>query len=187
MPSYDALFQPIRLNQLTLKNRILSTAHEPSYAIDGRPGLDYQLYHEEKAKGGAVHLANLYRAGVRLTPDQRLLEVKPIGNRLRATLVNEYTGMTTERSVGQVVVERGPLAVDELYHELVDDSRNRGEVGPAALASGDLEMPERNPGADYWLIRIGDSLASRNIHAAIHDALRACKDLQPPDGVFRRS
>ena len=122
----------------------------------------------------AVHLANLYRAGVRLTPDQRLLEVKPIGNRLRATLVNEYTGMTTERSVGQVVVERGPLAVDELYHELVDDSRNRGEVDPAALASGDLEMPERNPGADYWLIRIGD-------------ALRACKDLQPPDGVFRRS
>ena len=125
----------------------------------------------------AVHLANLYRAGVRLTPDQRLLEVKPIGNRLRATLRNEYTGMSTERSVGQVVVEHGTLAVDELYHELVDDSRNRGEVDPAALASGDLEMPERNPGADYWLIRIGDALASRNIHAAIHDALRACKDL----------
>tara|TARA_Y100001934_G_scaffold235698_1_gene286670 strand:+ start:242 stop:523 length:282 start_codon:yes stop_codon:yes gene_type:complete len=54
MPSYDALFQSIRLNQLTLKNRILSTAHEPAYAIDGRPGLDYQLYHEEKAKGGVA-------------------------------------------------------------------------------------------------------------------------------------
>ena len=54
MTSYRALFQPFTLNQLTLKNRILSTAHEPAYAVNGRPELDYQLYHEEKAKGGVA-------------------------------------------------------------------------------------------------------------------------------------
>ena len=54
MPGYKALFEPFRLKHLTLKNRIMSTAHEPAYAAAGRPGRDYQLYHEEKAKGGVA-------------------------------------------------------------------------------------------------------------------------------------
>ena len=48
----DPLLRPFELRHLTLKNRIMSTAHEPSYAVDGFPQLQYQLYHEEKAKGG---------------------------------------------------------------------------------------------------------------------------------------
>ena len=54
MPGYKALFEPFRLKHLTLKNRIMSTAHEPAYAAAGRPARDYQLYHEEKAKGGVA-------------------------------------------------------------------------------------------------------------------------------------
>ena len=50
--STDPLLQPLQLKHLTLKNRIMSTAHEPSYAVDGFPQLQYRLYHEEKAKGG---------------------------------------------------------------------------------------------------------------------------------------
>jgi len=49
---YKALFEPFELGHLTLKNRIISTSHAPAYAEDGMPGLRYQLYHEEKAKGG---------------------------------------------------------------------------------------------------------------------------------------
>ena len=49
---YKAVFQPFKLKHLTLKNRILSTSHAPSYAEDGKPLLRYQRYHEEKAKGG---------------------------------------------------------------------------------------------------------------------------------------
>ena len=49
---YDALLSSFRLKRLQLKNRIVSTAHSPGYAEDGMPGLRYQLYHEEKAKGG---------------------------------------------------------------------------------------------------------------------------------------
>jgi 2,4-dienoyl-CoA reductase-like NADH-dependent reductase (Old Yellow Enzyme family) len=51
MPS-DPLLQPLRLKHLTLKNRVMSTAHAPSYVADGLPQQRYQLYHEEKAKGG---------------------------------------------------------------------------------------------------------------------------------------
>ena len=52
MTRYQALLQPFRLKHLHLRNRIMSTSHEPAYAEDGRPGLRYRLYHEEKAKGG---------------------------------------------------------------------------------------------------------------------------------------
>ena len=50
--STDPLLQPFQLKHLTLKNRIMSTSHEPAYADDAKPKLRYQLYHEEKAKGG---------------------------------------------------------------------------------------------------------------------------------------
>lgn len=50
----DPLLQPFQLKHLTLKNRIFSTSHEPAYSEGGMPGLRYQLYHEEKAKGGAA-------------------------------------------------------------------------------------------------------------------------------------
>ncbi|MCB2055185.1 MAG: NADH:flavin oxidoreductase [Geminicoccaceae bacterium] len=48
----DPLLQPYRLKHLTLRNRIMSTAHEPAYSENGLPGERYRLYHVEKAKGG---------------------------------------------------------------------------------------------------------------------------------------
>src|SRR4029079_18921054 len=52
MSSNDPLLQPFRLKHLTLKNRVMSTRHEPSYSEDGMPKERYRLYHAEKAKGG---------------------------------------------------------------------------------------------------------------------------------------
>ena len=48
----DPLLQPYQLKHLTLRNRIMSTAHEPSYSEDGMPKERYRLYHAEKARGG---------------------------------------------------------------------------------------------------------------------------------------
>ena len=52
MASSDPLLQPLRLKHLSLRNRIMSTSHEPAYSEDGLPKARYRLYHEEKAKGG---------------------------------------------------------------------------------------------------------------------------------------
>ena len=52
MTASDPLLQPLQLRHLTLRNRVMSTAHAPSYVEDGLPRQRYQLYHEEKAKGG---------------------------------------------------------------------------------------------------------------------------------------
>jgi 2,4-dienoyl-CoA reductase-like NADH-dependent reductase (Old Yellow Enzyme family)/thioredoxin reductase len=46
------LLQPLRLGHLTLKNRIMSTSHACGLEEGGMPKVAYQLYHEEKAKGG---------------------------------------------------------------------------------------------------------------------------------------
>ena len=48
----DVLLQPFQLGSLTLRNRIVSTSHEPSYTDGGLPKDRYRLYHIEKAKGG---------------------------------------------------------------------------------------------------------------------------------------
>jgi hypothetical protein len=34
-----------------------------------------------------------------------------------------------------------------------------------------------NPEGRFQRFRVGDAIASRNIHAAIYDSLRLCKDL----------
>ncbi len=51
-PARDPLLQPYQLKHLTLKNRIMSTAHEPGYTEDGLAGDRYIRYHAEKARGG---------------------------------------------------------------------------------------------------------------------------------------
>ena len=50
--SLDPLLQPYRLKHLNLRNRMMSTAHEPGYTDEGLPKDRYRLYHAEKAKGG---------------------------------------------------------------------------------------------------------------------------------------
>jgi 2,4-dienoyl-CoA reductase-like NADH-dependent reductase (Old Yellow Enzyme family) len=54
MQSTDPLLRPFRLKHLTLRNRVMSTAHEPYYSEDGMPKDRYRLYHVEKAKGGVA-------------------------------------------------------------------------------------------------------------------------------------
>jgi len=48
------LFSPLRVGNLTLKNRIFSTAHAEAMAEDGKPGPRLAAYHEAKARGGAA-------------------------------------------------------------------------------------------------------------------------------------
>jgi len=50
--SRDPLLQPFQLKHLTLKNRIMTTSHEPAYPEDGMPKDRYRAYHEERAKAG---------------------------------------------------------------------------------------------------------------------------------------
>lgn len=50
----DPLLQPYRLKHLTLRNRIITTSHEPAYPEEGMPKKLYRAYHVERAKAGVA-------------------------------------------------------------------------------------------------------------------------------------
>lgn len=54
LAALDPLLQPFDLGPLHLRNRVVSTSHEPAYGHDGMPKERYRLYHREKAKGGVA-------------------------------------------------------------------------------------------------------------------------------------
>ena len=56
-------------------------------------------------------------------------------------------------------------------------SRNLGEVDLRAMADGEAQTVDVNPDGAFRLYRIGDAWTGRNIHAAMLDAMRLCKDL----------
>ena len=130
--------------------------------------------------GGLNHVAYarcFQEHGVRITINTRLVAVRREGNRLVAVLGSDYAERTQERLVDQVVVEHGTLPLDDLYFALKPGSRNRGEVDYQALLAGRPQDLMRNPDGRYRLFRVGDAVASRNVHAAIYDSLRLCKNL----------
>jgi 2,4-dienoyl-CoA reductase-like NADH-dependent reductase (Old Yellow Enzyme family)/thioredoxin reductase len=124
-----------------------------------------------------AHMSELYKAGTRITPDTRLVAVARDGNKLRAVLENTYSGARSERIVDQVVGDYGTVPNAELYETLKPMSRNRGAMDLAALAAGRPQGIDINPDAAFFLYRIGDAWACRNIHAAMLDAMRLCKEL----------
>ena len=130
--------------------------------------------------GGLNHVAYaraLDRAGARITINKRVRAVARAGNDLVATVGSDYSDRLEERRVDQVVVEHGTLPLDDLYFALKPISRNLGEVDQHALIAGAPQAVERNAHGSFQLFRIGDAVSSRNVHAAIYDALRLCKDL----------
>ena len=122
-----------------------------------------------------VHMRELYSMGVLMTPDLRLMQVYPEGNRLVAVLRNEYTHEEEERVIDQVVAEHGTLPRDDLYFALRPHSANLGELDMTAFVEGRPQALVNNPSGAFQLFRVGDAVACRNIHAAIYESLRLCR------------
>ncbi|MGB5935900.1 MAG: NADH:flavin oxidoreductase [Ornithinimicrobium sp.] len=122
-----------------------------------------------------AYLTAFAEHGITTTLATRLVGVsKGEGKRLIAELGSDYTPMTWQREVDTVVIEHGTLPNDDLYFSLVPGSSNLGEVDQQALLAGHTQSIVTNPDGSYQLFRIGDAVSSRNIHAAIYDALRLC-------------
>ncbi len=110
---------------------------------------------------------------VRVTINTRLKSVRREGNHLVAVLGSDFSEAAfVERRVAQVVVEHGTLPMADLYLELKPMSRNLGAVDYKALIRQENPIRMRNREGQFDLLRIGDAVASRNIHAGIYDALR---------------
>jgi dimethylglycine catabolism A len=123
----------------------------------------------------------LYAQGVILTPNHWLDRVYLEGDKRIAVLRNEYTDALEERAVDQVVIENGIRPNDALYWALKDRSLNHGQTDIDALYAAkpqpDLKDADVNGAQGRFLLyRVGDCVSMHNIHGAIYDSLRLCKD-----------
>jgi len=133
--------------------------------------IDAQLAQELTYAERAIWKKRGYEIGLRTTFDHEIRELERRGNRIVARFRNLMTGETIERTTDQVIVEHGTAPADQIYRDLRPDSGNDGVTDIEALVGG--RPQPQSPGA-FELHRIGDAVASRNIHAAVYDALRLC-------------
>ena len=124
-----------------------------------------------------IYLKTFYDRGVSMTVNLRLIEVSRNQGMLQGTFYNEFDRSTTVRESPQIVVEHGTLPNDELYFALKENSINQGVVDYDALVENRPQSVRSNPLGEFQLFRVGDAVASRNIHAAIYDSIRICKDI----------
>lgn len=124
------------------------------------------------------YLKALNDADTRITLGQRVHSVSRRADGRLDVVIGPH-GSTTRhtRVVDMVVGDHGVAPNADLYSELVPSSVNLGEVDHDALLAGRAQEVRTNADGRYQLFRIGDAVEGRNIHAAVYDALRLCKDL----------
>ena len=125
-----------------------------------------------------IFYRRLYGQGIIPTPNYWLDRVYQEGNKRIAVLRNEYTDELEERAVDQVVIENGITPNTELYWALKERSLNHGQTDIDALYAATAQPALQQTAGDgrFLLFRVGDCVSMHNIHAAIYDSLRLCKD-----------
>ena len=125
-----------------------------------------------------VFYRRMYANGIIPTPNYWLDRVYAEGEKIIAVLRNEYTDLLEEREVDQVVIENGTLPNDSLYWALNPQSANLGQTDITALFASDPQpaLSQSLASGEFLLYRVGDCISMHNIHGAIYDALRLCKD-----------
>lgn len=159
MPSIDPLLQPYHLKHLRLKNRVVSTSHEPAYAQDGMPKERYLRYHLEKARGGLA--LTMMGGAACVAPDS-------------PAFVNNLELFRDEivpyfRAIADAVHEHDTLVMCQVTHAGRRTSNYEVDWLPIVSASGDREPQHKAfpKTAEDWDIE--------RIVAAYADAAERCK------------
>ena len=123
------------------------------------------------------YVNDLQGKGAIFTVTWRLLSVSRNANRLSAIIGTDYSPLTREKTYDRIIVNHGTRPFDDLYFALKPRSKNLGALDHDAFIAGRPQTLNANPDGAFQLFRIGDAISSRNVHAAIYDALRLMKDL----------
>ncbi|WP_433509132.1 FAD-dependent oxidoreductase [Nonomuraea sp. CA-143628] len=125
----------------------------------------------------AGYFSSLAEYGVAVTLLRRLHGVTKTPEGLEVELGVDGFAFRERRTFDAVVAEMGTDPVQELYDELLDASTNLGAVDVAELLARKPQSTVRNEAGSFKLFRIGDAVASRNVHAAMLDAARLCRTI----------
>ena len=129
----DPLFSPFTIKYLTLRNRIVSTSHEPAYSEDGLPKDRYRAYHREKARGGVA--LTMIGGSALVSPDS----TPPFGN----LQLYRDEAVPYLRALSDDVHEQGAAVMTQLTHMGHRTYNYSHDWIPALSASGTREAAHR--------------------------------------------
>ena len=123
---------------------------------------------------GAGYFPMLADHDVRTTVLHRLVAIERRDRRLVVRLQVEGAKSVAERVVDSVVIEHGTQPITDLFDALVPRSVNLGRIDVPSLLRLREQTATPNEGGEFTLYRVGDAVASRNVHAAVLDSFRLC-------------
>jgi len=129
----DPLLQPFQLKHLTLKNRIMTTSHEPAYPVDGMPKERYTAYHAERAKAGVALAMTAGSAAVSK-------DSPPVFNNI---LAYEDNVVPWVQQLTDALHEHGCAAMIQLTHLGRRTAWNKGDWLPSVSSSKHREPAHR--------------------------------------------
>ncbi len=131
--SKDPLLQPFQLKHLTLRNRIMTTSHEPAYPEDGMPKERYAAYHAERAKAGVALAMTAGSAAVSK-------DSPPVFNNI---LAYEDAVVPWIRNLTDACHEHGCAVMIQLTHLGRRTTWNKGDWLPSVSSSKHREPAHR--------------------------------------------
>lgn len=151
-PSKDPLLQPLTIKGLTIRNRIMSTSHACGLEAGGIPTEPYQLYHEEKAKGGIgltmfggssnvdLDSPNIFRQ-LNVGVDQVIPHLQQFSERVHrhgAALMVQIThlGRRAEPYAGAWLPTIGPSMIRETLHRSFPKEMDMHDISRVVKAYG---------------------------------------------------
>src|SRR5262245_7890753 len=143
----DPLFSPFAMKHLTLRNRIVSTSHEPAYSEDGLPKDRYRAYHREKARGGVA--LTMIGGSALVSPDS----TPAFGN----LQLFRDEAVPLLKALADDVHEQGAAVMTQLTHMGHRTFNYAGDWIPAISASGTREAAHRaftRPAETFDIARI---------------------------------
>ncbi len=123
---------------------------------------------------GAGYFPMLADHDVRTTVLHRLVAIERWDRRLVVRLQVEGAKAAAERVVDSVVIEHGTQPITDLFDALAPRSVNLGRIDVPSLLRLQEQTATPNEGGEFTLYRVGDAVASRNVHAAVLDSFRLC-------------
>ena len=131
--SNDPLLQPYQLKHLTLRNRIMTTSHEPAYPEDGMPKERYAAYHAERAKAGVALAMTAGSASVSK-------DSPPVFNNI---LAHKDEVVPWIQNLTDRIHEHGCAAMIQLTHLGRRTNWNKGDWLPSVSSSKHREPAHR--------------------------------------------
>src|SRR5438094_2059903 len=128
---FRALFTPVQVGSVTLKNRIYSSGHAEAMAEGGRPTARLARYHEAKARGGCA--LTIFGGSSSVHPSSPAAAWKQIAN-------HDDSIIPAYRAIADAVHRHDCLAFTQLTH-LGRRAQSDPEVSPVLLAPS--QIPER--------------------------------------------